>query len=157
MERIIFEDLPSTNTPINAENLNKIQENTENAIEEGKKYCEAILLYQNADGINSGEITLNDSVENYKRLKIFYFDGDNVNSSTEVYEPNGKTISLESTKHGPDGSYAIIIYMQNVSINNNKVTFSNNPRALVVNSNGTIHSAGVGNTETIYRIEGYKY
>lgn len=32
MEKIIFEDLPSTNTPLNAENLNQIQENVEEAI-----------------------------------------------------------------------------------------------------------------------------
>ena len=32
MEKIIFEDLPSTKTPLNAENLNKIQDNIENAI-----------------------------------------------------------------------------------------------------------------------------
>lgn len=32
MEKIIFEDLPSTNTPLNAENLNKIQDNVENEI-----------------------------------------------------------------------------------------------------------------------------
>jgi hypothetical protein len=34
MEKIIFEDLPSTKTPLNAENLNKIQENVENNINE---------------------------------------------------------------------------------------------------------------------------
>ena len=34
MEKIIFEDLPSTNTPLNASNLNKIQENVENNINE---------------------------------------------------------------------------------------------------------------------------
>ena len=34
MEKIIFEDLPSTKTPLNAENLNQIQENVENAINE---------------------------------------------------------------------------------------------------------------------------
>lgn len=38
MEKIIFEDLPSTNTPINAENLNKIQENVENEINNKFKY-----------------------------------------------------------------------------------------------------------------------
>ena len=32
MEKIIFEDLPSTNTPLNAQNLNKIQDNVENEI-----------------------------------------------------------------------------------------------------------------------------
>ena len=30
MEKIIFEDLPSTNTPINSTNLNKVQTNIEN-------------------------------------------------------------------------------------------------------------------------------
>ena len=34
MEKIIFEDLPSTETPLNAENLNQIQINMENAINE---------------------------------------------------------------------------------------------------------------------------
>lgn len=39
MEKIIFEDLPSTKTPLNAENLNKIQNNTEKAINELKNDC----------------------------------------------------------------------------------------------------------------------
>lgn len=34
MDKIIFEDLPSQNTPINAESLNKLQENIETAIEQ---------------------------------------------------------------------------------------------------------------------------
>lgn len=34
MEKIIFEDFPSIETPINAENLNEIQTNVENAINE---------------------------------------------------------------------------------------------------------------------------
>lgn len=36
MEKIIFEDLPSTKTPLSAENLNKIQENVETAINTSK-------------------------------------------------------------------------------------------------------------------------
>lgn len=32
MEKIVFEDLPSTNTPLNAKNLNQLQENIENAM-----------------------------------------------------------------------------------------------------------------------------
>ncbi len=34
MEKIIFEDLPSTKTPLNAENLNQIQTNVENSLNE---------------------------------------------------------------------------------------------------------------------------
>lgn len=33
MQKITFEDLPSTNTPINASNLNQIQDNVEDAME----------------------------------------------------------------------------------------------------------------------------
>ena len=33
MEKIIFENLPSTKTPLNAENLNQLQDNVEQAIE----------------------------------------------------------------------------------------------------------------------------
>lgn len=32
MQKIPFEDLPSTNTPVNASNLNTLQDNTENVI-----------------------------------------------------------------------------------------------------------------------------
>ena len=32
MEKIVFENLPSTKTPINAKNLNQLQENIENAM-----------------------------------------------------------------------------------------------------------------------------
>jgi len=32
MDKITFEDLPSENSPINAENMNKLQDNVENAI-----------------------------------------------------------------------------------------------------------------------------
>lgn len=32
MEKIVFENLPSTKTPLNAENLNQLQENIENAM-----------------------------------------------------------------------------------------------------------------------------
>ena len=175
MEKIIFEDLPSTKTPLNSENLNKIQDNVETFIDEVQvnidkkideleininstsEFLQPTILYESSTGQNSGTIDLNDSVTNYKRIKIFYFDGDGVYSSTEVYDVNGKTISLESLKHGKDGQYAIIIYMQNVTVNNNQVNFLTNGRALVINSNGSIHSAGSMDTETIYRIEGYKY
>lgn len=38
MDRINFENLPSTNTPINAENLNQLQANIEGEIENRNKY-----------------------------------------------------------------------------------------------------------------------
>lgn len=46
MEKIIFEDLPSTNTPLNAETLNQLQENIENAL-----YYKNGDTFLNNDGI----------------------------------------------------------------------------------------------------------
>ena len=63
MQKITFEDLPSTNTPINATNLNQVQTNTENAIN-------GTILYNNASGSN-GTIQLSDSVSNYTYLEIY--------------------------------------------------------------------------------------
>lgn len=63
MQKITFEDLPSTNTPINASNLNQVQTNVENAIS-------GTILYNNANGSN-GTIQLSDSVSNYTYLEIY--------------------------------------------------------------------------------------
>ena len=63
MQKITFEDLPSTNTSINATNLNQVQTNTENAIN-------GTILYNNTSGSN-GTIQLSDSVSNYTYLEIY--------------------------------------------------------------------------------------
>ena len=47
MEKIIFEDLPSTKTPLNANNLNKIQENVENAINDLNKNLDEEIVEVN--------------------------------------------------------------------------------------------------------------
>ena len=44
MQKITFEDYPSTNTPINASNLNAIQTNVENAIEDLSTYSQTETL-----------------------------------------------------------------------------------------------------------------
>ena len=52
MEKIIFEDLPSTKTPLNAKNLNQIQYNVEQAIEEIKEIIlksDAKILWTNSN------------------------------------------------------------------------------------------------------------
>ena len=63
MQKIEFKDLPSTDTPINSENLNLLQTNVESAIN-------GVVLYDN-DGNNYGEISLNDNVDNYNYLEVF--------------------------------------------------------------------------------------
>lgn len=52
MEKIIFEDLPSTKTPLNATNLNKIQENFEESI---NKINDEIILINNKSVFSTKE------------------------------------------------------------------------------------------------------
>ena len=68
-------------TPINDTNLNKMQADLQGTV-----------LYENSAG-SIEEITLNDSVAKYDRVKIFYYY-DNIYGSTEVDNPNEKTVSL---------------------------------------------------------------
>ena len=65
MEKINWINGQAGGTPLSAENLNQMQDNIEKEIE-GK------VLYENANGDNSGNINLNDSVSNYDEVKIDY-------------------------------------------------------------------------------------
>lgn len=62
MEKIIFEDLPSTKTPINATNLNQLQTNVENAIsaivESGSNINGSWIKFEDGTMIWWGSITL---------------------------------------------------------------------------------------------------
>lgn len=64
MKRIDWEGRPSTRTPISADNLNLMQDNIE-------EYIKGVVLYENENGIGEGEFTLNDDINNYKRLVFF--------------------------------------------------------------------------------------
>lgn len=114
MEKINFESLPSTNTPINAENLNKIQDNVEKAIPEivdnlttddatkvlsakqGKALNEKIegtVVYENSSG-STGNITLTKSIESVKYIDIEYSAWE-AYSTKRLYAPVGKTIIID--------------------------------------------------------------
>jgi len=64
MEKINFQDLPSTETPINASNLNKMQDNMEAGIEEVKTSSSMKMLWRNSNPTSqfgAQNITLSDS------------------------------------------------------------------------------------------------
>lgn len=67
---------------------------------------EPTVLFNNPAQALDTAIYLSDSAANYKRLKIFYATDDNEWSSVEVYEPNGKEVSLWAAhyNHGKQGS-----------------------------------------------------
>lgn len=120
MQKINFENKPSTNSPINADNLNLLQDNVDkelinlnnnvgnlidldtsnkenlvNAINEILKKYAPIELYNNSSGAY-GTINLSDDASNYTYMEIFFSgnDGYNYPSSVKIYSPNGKIASL---------------------------------------------------------------
>lgn len=113
MEKIVFEDLPSTKTPLNANNLNTIQENVETAINETNTNLKTLI-----NGIV-------ESGENENGEYIKFADGTMICTQNFV-------LTVQITSGGTNGYYARVesgipdypqtfkkVYYANVSIFNN--------------------------------------
>ena len=75
MDKINFQNGVSGKTPLNATNLNKMQENVEKAIDDTKQTInekvDGIVLFEDEDGLND-EITLSETIANFNEIKIDY-------------------------------------------------------------------------------------
>lgn len=98
MQRIGWENSPSTNTPISSENLKQMENNTEKAIQDLEIMITPVNLWEGETN-NPNEITLSDSISNYKRLKIFFKDNDSQLGSTEVYNNNLNSVKVSLQSH----------------------------------------------------------
>jgi hypothetical protein len=87
-----WENLPSTNTPINATNLNKIEQGIKDNADD-ITLLKPVVLYANETGSNSS-ITLSESSANFDYIEIFYKSNDDYYNSLKIYKPNGKMASL---------------------------------------------------------------
>ena len=99
------------------------------------------VLYEDEEGTN-GDITLNDTVENYDEIEIFFDNdrnsgnGEQIFNNAKVMKPNGKYVTLEATKSGTvytykDGQeYQIlenklnVVHFYNLVFSNDSVTTS---------------------------------
>jgi len=107
------------------------------------------VLYDGGTTGSNVSVTLSESVANFKRLKIFYKNNDSYYNSVEVWQPQGKTVTLicdsapaGSAWYGKVGTYSIS------GTNLTKV------RSLQIMANGTIY---VDNAYTnITRVEGWR-
>lgn len=147
MEKIIFEDYPSTKTPISANNLNKIQDNAENAIN-------GVILYENADGSKEA-ITLSDNLSNYKFIEIFYKTNDGIHSGNKIYMPEGKSINLSGGFPAREGEERQWIKETVWECSGNKIT------PLYFSEVGIYNAEDIGkqftiNIVLIYLVVGYK-
>lgn len=92
MEKINFEDYPSTNTPVNAANLNAVQTNVENAI---------TLLETNVGTINS-DITLIESDIATLTNNLGSVDSDITSIESSISTINSKLNYISQYQNGAD-------------------------------------------------------
>lgn len=99
MDKINFENLPSTNTPINAENLNQMQDNVENAISE----LVDNLFYKSGELFEASNLICIGHLTSSSKQVVFSIP-------TEKKLDNINTISINSMvaniRH-PDGGYIV--------------------------------------------------
>lgn len=179
MKKINFENKPSTNSPINATNLNLLQDNVEdefdnkignlsdldtndkenlvNAINEVLSKYAPIELYNNSSGAY-GNITLSDNASSYTYMEIFFSgnDGSNYQASVKVCNPNGKTVSLLYTLN--DGTAQNFYFkVKNVLINGTTISNVDGRYADATFFNSASPAINKVDHIRINKVIGYKY
>ena len=138
MALIQFEDLPSTNTPINANNLN-------NNFNELKAYT----LYDNLTGEES--VTLSDSLANYNKIEVeLRITDGNLYETRTILNPNNKTwiytrVEVSTT------SQEFYLFKNDYANSGNTITV--NHRGLYTKSSDSFTSY---NNVRITKVVGYK-
>lgn len=170
MEKINFENYPSTQTPINGTNLNLLQNNVEddigllsnlnttdksnlvNAINEANNKTISTILYENENGA-TGNITLTRNVSNYNSLEIIY-GCDGYYFYTKIYLPTNKNIGLLACYCADNTPERVYMYTSNYTINNSSVKFNYASNKYLTESN-TVSSFGTNSYVRIYKVIGY--
>lgn len=102
MEKIVFEDLPSTKTPLNAENLNKIQTNVEDEFNKiGTIYEQSNNSVNCIANTNNNLVSITLPAGTYIITSGFRYDGTDLryfhavgNSQSSSYDNAGAVASL---------------------------------------------------------------
>lgn len=170
MEKINFENYPSTQTPINGTNLNLLQNNVEddigllsnlnttdksnlvNAINEANNKTISTILYENENGA-TGNITLTRNVSDYNSLEIIY-GCDGYYFYTKIYLPTNKNIGLLACYCADNTPERVYMYTSNYTINNSSVKFNYASNKYLTESN-TVSSFGTNSYVRIYKVIGY--
>lgn len=115
MDKINFENRPSTNTPINAKNLNRMQDNAENGIEEATavSYVTAFLgTKQHISKTTNRKILLDTAY-----VKGDYFEFDKDNNQIKVLKNCTASISAHCFVENSDGDNYIFLHILKNSSN----------------------------------------
>lgn len=143
-------------TFLDFESIYKTIEDKIDDIEDGSIYVlknDKVLLFENEEG-TTADITLTDSVSNYKKIEIEYRYRDIWNTSS-VYEPNGKTLTL-SLDIKVDVTYKSVRHIfKNVIVSNNTIKKVDSGFSEIT-LDTTVGANLEGNTIAITKVVGYK-
>lgn len=119
-----------------------------------KKVIELEKLIPNVlwegDTNNPNEITLSDSISNYKRLKIFFRDNDSQLGSTEIYTNNLSSIRVSLQSHYNQAQW-FNLKMKSIAITDKSISGVGAAEYEFGNQ-----AISYNNNIFIMRIEGYK-
>lgn len=114
-------DFINGQTPASAETMKALQQNTKNEFE----YIAPVVLYENETG-STATITLNENVENFKYIKIFYQDiGENSRyscSNVEVEDPNNKYVNAKIVAPAKQSANRLRIVLTTYYISDNTIS-----------------------------------
>lgn len=146
--KTVWEDYPSTETPITASNLNKIEDAIDYLFANGTG---GTVLFENSEGSNDS-ITLNDNLTNYKKIDI-EFKLENKYFVNSSYNPNGKTIPVFCSYLNDANYYQIT--GENLFASGNEITRGS--RFYVNISSSATVQVGIASGKTpITKVIGYK-
>lgn len=139
-------------TPISAENLNKIQTDLQKLIEdlENDINTNAVTLYENEQGTKT-DITLSESAENFEYIEIF-FTSDDIYNSVKIPKPNGKRVNINNSFTLNNIQY---LYLAVWSISNTKLSFVS-AKNNFIDTNNDIGTYGSDSYIKIVKVVGYR-
>lgn len=102
----VWRDSETGGTPITAARLNHM----EDGIEENSQNWDSIspvVLFSNDSPVMGNDVTLSESAANFSSIVIEYVDVGNVSGYCEVFDPNGKIVSLTISKFASENWFTI--------------------------------------------------
>ena len=140
----------SGETPLSAENLKQMENNTEEAINKIEEKLVGTVLYENEEG-TTGDITLSDSVANYDYIEFQCKRGEFIYCSGKLSNINGKTISLSTNYTTSSQMY---VYSKVITVLENVITAVRANLAYFSNSSSASFSSD--DSHYIVKVVGYK-
>jgi len=138
-------------------NSDLIIEGTSKSLKELQEQVDKLTpvnLYYNYDG-TTGNVTLNDDVNNYNYIEIFFRNNDNYYNSTRIYmdKPTDQRVYLGA--HHAWGSGSVFTKMKIIQISGNKMNVFNSYYSQLELRNNTVILTQSNNIY-ITRVDGYK-